>query len=162
MGRFAANARPKAVTLREAFWVWARIALLSFGGPAGPDRGAVDLAEGTVQQTVEAEACTSPSPPLVTVVLIALASFFAVMETSFTKIAVVLSLMRNALAAAMDQKISDMDSLSRSLDKQGKNRSPKTSTDLTVAGQEFGYLMSTTSTVIKTIGEGLNSMARKQ
>ncbi|WP_333572834.1 hypothetical protein [Sphingomonas sp.] len=68
----------------------------------------------------------------------------------------------DSLAATMDQKISDMDSLSQSLDKQGKNRSTKTSTDLTVAGQEFGYLMSTTSTVIKTIGEGLSSMARKQ
>ncbi len=28
-------ARPGPVTLGEAFWVWARIALLSFGGPAG-------------------------------------------------------------------------------------------------------------------------------
>src|SRR5213082_2375248 len=26
---------PAQVTLREAFWVWLRIALLSFGGPAG-------------------------------------------------------------------------------------------------------------------------------
>jgi chromate transporter len=28
-------ARPQPVTLREAFWVWLRIAALSFGGPAG-------------------------------------------------------------------------------------------------------------------------------
>ena len=27
--------RPQPVTLRQAFWVWLRIALLSFGGPAG-------------------------------------------------------------------------------------------------------------------------------
>src|SRR4051794_27477458 len=27
--------RPEAVTLGEAFWVWLRIAALSFGGPAG-------------------------------------------------------------------------------------------------------------------------------
>lgn len=27
--------RPEPVTLRQAFWVWLRIALLSFGGPAG-------------------------------------------------------------------------------------------------------------------------------
>ncbi|OAN63672.1 chromate efflux transporter [Sphingomonas sp. TDK1] len=27
--------RPEQVTLRQAFWVWLRIALLSFGGPAG-------------------------------------------------------------------------------------------------------------------------------
>ena len=30
-----APARPQPVTLREAFWVWLRIAALSFGGPAG-------------------------------------------------------------------------------------------------------------------------------
>ena len=31
----ATPTRPKAVTLGQAFWVWLRIALLSFGGPAG-------------------------------------------------------------------------------------------------------------------------------
>jgi chromate transporter len=31
----ATSQRPAPVTLREAFWVWLRIALLSFGGPAG-------------------------------------------------------------------------------------------------------------------------------
>lgn len=31
----APEVRPEAVTLRQAFWVWLRIALLSFGGPAG-------------------------------------------------------------------------------------------------------------------------------
>ncbi|MDO7841858.1 chromate efflux transporter [Sphingomonas immobilis] len=31
----AADARPQPVTLGEAFWVWLRIAALSFGGPAG-------------------------------------------------------------------------------------------------------------------------------
>ena len=30
-----ARTRPKPVTLGEAFWVWLRIAMLSFGGPAG-------------------------------------------------------------------------------------------------------------------------------
>lgn len=30
-----AMTRPEPVTLRQAFWVWLRIALLSFGGPAG-------------------------------------------------------------------------------------------------------------------------------
>lgn len=39
----------------------------------------------------------TPSTALVTVVLLALAPFFAVMVTSFTKIVVVLSLLRNAL-----------------------------------------------------------------
>jgi chromate transporter len=27
--------RPEPVSLRAAFWVWLRISLLSFGGPAG-------------------------------------------------------------------------------------------------------------------------------
>lgn len=31
----ATAVRPEPVTLRQAFWVWLRIALLSFGGPAG-------------------------------------------------------------------------------------------------------------------------------
>ena len=31
----AAPSRPEPVTLGQAFWVWLRIALLSFGGPAG-------------------------------------------------------------------------------------------------------------------------------
>ncbi len=31
----AVPARPEPVTLRQAFWVWLRIAMLSFGGPAG-------------------------------------------------------------------------------------------------------------------------------
>ncbi len=31
----ALPARPEPVTLRQAFWVWLRIAMLSFGGPAG-------------------------------------------------------------------------------------------------------------------------------
>ena len=39
----------------------------------------------------------TPGSALVTVILLALAPFFAVMVTSFTKIVVVLSLLRNAL-----------------------------------------------------------------
>lgn len=42
-------------------------------------------------------AAFTPGSALITVILIALAPFFAVMVTSFTKIAVVLSLVRNAL-----------------------------------------------------------------
>lgn len=68
----------------------------------------------------------------------------------------------DSLAVALDAKVKDMDTLAKSLDKQGSNRSVKSSTDLTVAGQEFSYLMSATSSVIKTIGEGLGAMARKQ
>lgn len=68
----------------------------------------------------------------------------------------------DAMAATLDQKVEDMDRMARALDDQGSNRSMKTSTDLQVAAQEFSYLMSASSTVIKSIGEGLNGMARKQ
>jgi len=68
----------------------------------------------------------------------------------------------DSMAAEMDRKVQDMDQLARAMDKQGSNRSIKTNTDLQVAGQEFSLLMNTTGTVIKTIGEGLSGMARKQ
>ncbi len=67
----------------------------------------------------------------------------------------------DAMAKVMDAKIEDMDKQARALDKQGDKKSIKASTDLQVAGQEFSYLMQTTSTVIKTMGEGLSAMARK-
>lgn len=35
MGSQPAAARPAPVTLGEAFWIWLRVAMLSFGGPAG-------------------------------------------------------------------------------------------------------------------------------
>lgn len=35
MGSQPAAVRPASVTLAEAFWVWLRVAMLSFGGPAG-------------------------------------------------------------------------------------------------------------------------------
>lgn len=35
MGSQPAAVRPAPVTLRQAFWVWLRVAMLSFGGPAG-------------------------------------------------------------------------------------------------------------------------------
>ncbi len=68
----------------------------------------------------------------------------------------------DSMSAVLDKKVQDMDQMARSLDKQGTNRSTKMSTDLQVAGQEFSFLMNTSSTVIKTIGEGLSGMARKQ
>ena len=33
--KVAAQETPSFVTFREAFWVWVKISLLSFGGPAG-------------------------------------------------------------------------------------------------------------------------------
>lgn len=68
----------------------------------------------------------------------------------------------DAMAQALDKKVEDMDKMAQALDKQGSNKSVKASTDLQVAGQEFSYLMNASSTVIKTIGEGLSGMARKQ
>ncbi len=73
-----------------------------------------------------------------------------------------LQVIADSMAAALDKKVEDMDKMAKALDKQGSNRSTKASTDLQVAGQEFSFLMNTASTVIKTIGEGLSGMARKQ
>jgi hypothetical protein len=73
-----------------------------------------------------------------------------------------LQVIADSMAKALDAKVQDMDSMAKALDKQGKNKSVKASTDLQVAGQEFSYLMNASSTVIKTIGEGLTGMARKQ
>lgn len=68
----------------------------------------------------------------------------------------------DAMAQALDKKVQDMDKMAQALDKQGSKKSVKASTDLQVAGQEFSYLMNASSTVIKTIGEGLSGMSRKQ
>lgn len=73
-----------------------------------------------------------------------------------------LQVIADSMAEALDKKVDDMDQMAQALDKQGTNRSTKASTDLQVAGQEFSFLMNTASTVIKTIGEGLSGMARKQ
>lgn len=73
-----------------------------------------------------------------------------------------LQVIADSMAQALDNKVKDMDRQAKALDKQGSNKSVKASTDLQVAGQEFSYLMNASSTVIKTIGEGLASMARKQ
>jgi hypothetical protein len=73
-----------------------------------------------------------------------------------------LQVIADSMAEALDKKVQDMDKMAKALDKQGSNKSVSASTDLQVAGQEFSYLMNASSTVIKTIGEGLSGMARKQ
>ncbi|PSJ43485.1 hypothetical protein [Allosphingosinicella deserti] len=73
-----------------------------------------------------------------------------------------LQVIADSMAQALDKKVEDMDKMAKALDKQGSNKSVSASTDLQVAGQEFSYLMNASSTVIKTIGEGLSGMARKQ
>lgn len=66
------------------------------------------------------------------------------------------------MAASMDKKIEEMQQLAKAYDSQSKdNKSTKTMTDLQVATQEFSYLMQSTTNMIKTIGEGLSTMARK-
>jgi hypothetical protein len=67
-----------------------------------------------------------------------------------------------AMAAIMDSKMQEMSDLAKTYDGQSKdNKSTKTMTDLQVATQEFSYLMQSTTNMIKTIGEGLSTMARK-
>lgn len=67
-----------------------------------------------------------------------------------------------AMAASMDSKIEEMQSLAKTYDGQSKdNKSTKTMTDLQVATQEFSYIMQSTTNMIKTIGEGLSTIARK-
>ncbi|MBB5710916.1 hypothetical protein [Sphingomonas xinjiangensis] len=73
-----------------------------------------------------------------------------------------LQVIADSMADALDKKVQDMDTMAKALDKQGSNKSVRASTDLQVAGQEFSYLMNASSTVIKTIGEGLSGMSRKQ
>ncbi|NLS25187.1 hypothetical protein S2M10_01500 [Sphingomonas sp. S2M10] len=66
------------------------------------------------------------------------------------------------MAQSMDGKIEEMQSLAQTYDSQSKsNKSTKTMTDLQVATQEFSYIMQSTTNMIKTIGEGLSTMARK-
>lgn len=66
------------------------------------------------------------------------------------------------MAQSMDSKIEEMQSLAQTYDSQSKNnKSTKTMTDLQVATQEFSYIMQSTTNMIKTIGEGLSTMARK-
>ncbi|MGK6318087.1 hypothetical protein [Sphingomonas sp. DT-204] len=66
------------------------------------------------------------------------------------------------MASSMDNKIEEMQSLAQTYDSQSKdNKSTQTMTDLQVATQEFSYIMQSTTNMIKTIGEGLSTMARK-
>jgi len=73
-----------------------------------------------------------------------------------------LQVIADSMAEVIDNKVDEVDRLAQSLDKQGQNKSIKSSSDLQVATQEFSYMMNVSSTVIKTLGEGLSGMARKQ
>ena len=62
------------------------------------------------------------------------------------------------MAQAMDSKIKEMKSLAGQID---KTKTTALQNDLQVATQEFAFLMNSTANMIKTVGEGLGTMARK-
>ena len=70
-----------------------------------------------------------------------------------------------AMALVMDGQIKEMEGLAKKMDAvkhdKVKTDSTQIQTDLTVATQEFNMTMQATSNMIKTIGEGLAAMARK-
>lgn len=63
-----------------------------------------------------------------------------------------------AMSVALDSKIKEMKSLAGQLD---KTKTTALQNDLQVATQEFSFLMNATANMIKTVGEGLGTMARK-
>lgn len=62
------------------------------------------------------------------------------------------------MAQAMDSKIKEMKGLAGQID---KTKTTALQNDLQVATQEFSFLMNATANMIKTVGEGLGTMARK-
>lgn len=76
-----------------------------------------------------------------------------------------LEVIANAMIAAMDNKADQMMGLARQMDnvkhKKGQTDSIQINTQLQVATQEFAMMMNATNNMIKTIGEGLTTMARK-
>lgn len=76
-----------------------------------------------------------------------------------------LEVIANAMISAMDNKADQMMGLARQMDnvkhKKGQTDSIEINTQLQVATQEFAMMMNATNNMIKTIGEGLTTMARK-
>jgi hypothetical protein len=62
------------------------------------------------------------------------------------------------MSKALDSKIQEMKSLSSQID---KTKTTALQNDLQVATQEFSFLMNSVANMIKTVGEGLTTMARK-
>ena len=62
------------------------------------------------------------------------------------------------MSVALDSKIKEMKGLAGQLD---KTKTTALQNDLQVATQEFSFLMNATANMIKTVGEGLGTMARK-
>ena len=77
----------------------------------------------------------------------------------------ILEIIADAMIRAMNSKVGEMQRLAEKMDnvkhKKGQSDSVQINTDLTVATQEFSMMMNATSNMIKTIGESLSAMARK-
>lgn len=77
----------------------------------------------------------------------------------------ILEIIAEAMISAMHNKVGEMQDLARQMDnvkhQKGKTDSVEINTKLQVATQEFSMMMNATNNMIKTIGEGLSTMARK-
>ena len=62
------------------------------------------------------------------------------------------------MSKALDSKIDEMKKLAGQID---KSKTTALQNDLQVATQEFSFLMNSVANMIKTVGEGLTTMARK-
>ncbi len=78
----------------------------------------------------------------------------------------ILEVIAEAMIKAMNSKVGEMQDLAAQMDKvkhkKGKSDSVEINTKLTVATQEFSMMMNATSNMIKTIGDALSAMARRQ
>lgn len=78
----------------------------------------------------------------------------------------ILEVIAEAMIRAMNSKVGEMQDLAAQMDrvkhKKGKSDSVEINTKLTVATQEFSMMMNATSNMIKTIGDALSAMARRQ
>jgi hypothetical protein len=77
----------------------------------------------------------------------------------------ILEVLAAIMGDVMNAKVDQMKGLAQQMDnvkhKQGKTDSVQINTDLQVATQEFSMIMNSTANMIKTIGDGLTTMARK-
>jgi flagellar biosynthesis chaperone FliJ len=67
-----------------------------------------------------------------------------------------------AIAQVLGEKLDKLSNDMVRLSKQVDEKEPSTLTEFQVVSQQFSMLMNTASTAIKSIGEGMLAMARKQ
>ena len=76
-----------------------------------------------------------------------------------------LRIIAEAMSKSIKNKVGEMQKLSQKMDEvkheKGKSDSVSINTDLQVATQEFTMLMNMSSSMIKALGEGMTTMARK-